>query len=250
MNKIPVILGSVLLAATILGGCSEKSVTPTQKKTEYRVEGVLVKDLSNGSARIDLTLTKNSVAYNKAVITLGSTVLDTNTYGYVMIFSPSDIIVGQDYNLNIHDSTALNTDLTISLPGSFADTVTIPANRVYVSGDVHVSWGTAAGADGYILATVPPPGAITDSGYTAYYTTVGNQVITPDGVFTYNGDPVSGTHKVYVAAFNGAPVKTLGFPFLVPTVNSPVDNVVSQILGGRLAGMVIPAPDSVIVPTP
>jgi hypothetical protein len=231
----------------ILGGCSGEPVAP-RSGVDYRVEGVLVKNLSDGSARIDLTLTKDSTAYKKAVITLGTTVLDTNVYGYSKTFSSSAIAVGQTYSLNIHDSTSLNVNLTISMPGTFSITGISPASRIYTSDPVYVTWSVATNADGYILASVPPSGAVTDSGYSVYDYTVADPGMIPTTGFRYNGIAISGTHKVYVAAFTGAPAKTIGFPFLIPALDGPDDNVSKSIIFGRMAGMVLAVPDSIIVP--
>ncbi len=234
------------MAAAILGGCSG-NVTGPGHTANYRVEGILVKSLDGGSARIDLTLTKDSLSYKKAVVTLGTTVLDTNSLGYTKTFTPSVIQAGQNYQLNIHDSTSLNVNLIIAMPGSLAiSNVALPADRHYVSGAVGVTWTVSAGTDGYILATDPPAGAITDSGFSAYFNDVQGSILA--GSFRYNGLAISGTHEVYVAAFTGAPVKTPGVPFLIPVANSPADNVSKNILFGRLAGMVVTAPDSVVVP--
>ncbi len=209
---------------------------------------VLVKNLSDGSARIDMTLQKNDSTYKKAVVTLGTTILDTNILGYTKSFLSTEILVGQNYTLNIHDSTSLNINLIITMPGSYTDSVAVPANRIYSGGNVTVGWTVAANADGYILATVPPADAITDAGDSTYYYDVTSGTIIGPEIFRPNGVAVSGTHKVYVAAFAGAPVKTPGIPFSVPETNKPGDNVSKNILFGRLAGMVITAPDSVVVP--
>lgn len=246
MKSISAILGVSLLAVVILGGCSGEPVAPGSK-IDYRVEGVLVKSLDDGSARIDLTLTKDSIAYKKAVITLGATVLDTNAYGYTKTFSSSAIAVGQTYNLNIHDSTSLNTNLTISMPGSFTANVTnLALSRVYSGGSVTVDWTAATGADGYILATDPPSTYPADTGGAMYYT-ITDGALTPVA-FQYDGDLVAGTHMVYVAAYIGAPTETPGLPIAIPTDNNPDDNVSKTILFGRLAGMVLSVPDSVVVP--
>lgn len=247
MNKISAILGVFLLAAVILGGCSGDPVAP-RSQVDYRVEGVLVKSLDGGTARIDLTLTRDSIAYKKAVITLGTTVLDTNAFGYSKTFAPADIATGQNYNLNIHDSTWLNVNLIISMPGSFSITGISPASRIYTNDPVYLNWSAAANAEGYILGTVPPFGGITDSGYSVYDFNVSDGGIIPPNGFRYNGIAIEGTHTIYVAAFVGAPVKTPGVPFFIPVANDPDDNVSKNILFGRLAGIVLSAPDSVVVP--
>ncbi|NMC44780.1 MAG: hypothetical protein GYA46_12750 [candidate division Zixibacteria bacterium] len=246
MNKISAISGVFLLAAVILGGCSGDPVAP-HSQVDYRVEGVLVKSLDGGSARIDLTLTRDSIAYKKAVITLGTTVLDTNAFGYSKTFAPADIAIGQNYNLNIHDSTWLNVNLIISVPGSLAITAMgLPASRLYSGLSFAVDWSDAANANGYILATDPPSAFPDDTGY-AEYVSISEGTLTP-AALKYNDELVAGTHKVYVAAFIGAPTATPGLPIEIPTANNPDDNVSKTILFGRLAGMVLSVPDSVVVP--
>ncbi|MDD4052860.1 MAG: hypothetical protein PHR28_13305 [candidate division Zixibacteria bacterium] len=246
MKKYFAISGIILMAAAIMGGCNG-TVTGPGYTPKYRVEGILVKSLDGGSARIDLTLTKDSLSYKKAVITLGTTILDTNTLGYTKIFASGAIQTGQNYQLNIHDSTSLNVNLIIAMPGSFAiNNVSLPADRIYAFGAVGVDWTISAGTDGYILADVPPSEAISNRGDTAYYDAT-EGAIRPDA-FRYNDIAVSGTHLVYVAAYTGAPVSAPAVPFAIPVANDPADNVSKNILFGRLAGMVVAAPDSVVVP--
>ncbi len=246
MNKYFAISGIILMAVAVMGGCNGK-VTGPGHTPNYRVEGILVKSLDGGSARIDLTLTKDSLSYKKAVITLGTTILDTNTLGYTKTFVADSILPGQNYQLNIHDSTSLNVNLIIALPGSLTSHVTnLPVDRIYSGGVVSVEWTISAGTDGYLLATDPPSGAITDSGFSAYFDGTSGS-IGPDA-FRYNLNAISGTHKVYAAAYTGAPVSGPGVPFAIPVANNPADNVSKNILFGRLAGLVIAAPDSVVVP--
>lgn len=246
MNKISAISGVVLLAVVILGGCSGDPVAP-RSQVDYRVEGVLVKSLSDGSARIDLTLTRDSIAYKKAVMTLGTTVLDTNAYGYFKTFAPADIATGQNYNLNIHDSTWLNVNLIISMPGNLAITAMgLPASRLYSGWSFGVDWSDAANTMGYILATDPPSAYPDDTGHAEYLTTSEGTLTPAD--FRYNDILVAGKHLVYVAAYSGAPTDGPGLPIAIPVANNPDDNVSKNILFGRLAGMVLSAPDSVVVP--
>lgn len=246
MRKTFAINGLILCAAVLLTACSESPTGSTPMAT-YSVAAVLVKNLSDGSARIDMTLQKNDSTYKKAVVTLGTTVLDTNILGYTKSFTSTQILVGQTYNLNIHDSTSLNINLIITMPGSLTiSNVALPADRHYISGAVGVQWTISAGTDGYLLADVPPSGAISNLGDTAYYDAT-EGAIRP-AAFRYNDIAVSGTHLVYVAAFTGAPVSAPAVPFPIPVANNPADNISVSIVTGRAAGIVVAAPDSVVVP--
>ena len=233
------------MAAAIMGGCSGQ-VTGPGHTPNYRVEGILVLSLATNTARMDLTLTKDSVNFKKAIVTLGSTVLDTNVLGYTKEFAAGVIETTQNYQLNIHDSTSLNVDLMISIPGGLRDSVVSPVSKIYRGETVHVVWTISTGTDGYILATQPPPGAISDSVFSAYFNDTQGSII-PDP-FRINDMAVSGKHTIFVAAFTGAPTQLPAVPFLIPVANNPADNVSKKILFGRLAGMVVAVPDSIIVP--
>ena len=143
----------------------------------------------------------------------------------------------------------LDIDLTITLPGELSAEISdLPVSRIYSGGSVNVDWTVSAGTEGYILATVPPDTLPADSGYEAYVS--GTSGAIPPDAFSFNQISMLGKHDVYVAAYTGAPTAADAVPFGLPVANNPPDSSFTSRLTGRIAGMVIAAPDSVIVPTP
>jgi len=246
MKKLVVFVGLGIITAVVIGGCSKSAVGPGLS-AKYHVEAMLVENLAGYTARIDVALTKNDSLYKKAIVTLAAVPLDTVSIGYYKTFDTTVIKPGHSYVLNIKDSTSLNYNITISVPAILTGQVTnLPVNRLYSGGMVTVQWTVATGADGYIYATTTPPGSISDSGYQVY--AAGTDGAIPPDAFKLNQVPISGTHKVYIAAYTGAPVSAPGVPFAIPVANNPADNISTTIITGRAAGMVVALPDSVVVP--
>lgn len=247
MRKLFVYISVGIMAAVVIGSCS-KNPAGSGSSAKYYVEAMLVESLAGYTARIDVALTKNDSLYKKATVTLASEKLDTISIGYYKIFDSTTIKPGNDYVLNIKDSTSLNYNIIISVPGSLTGGVTSPADRLYRTGAVAVQWTVATGADGYIYAMTTPQGSISDSGYQVY--TTGTDGVIPPDAFKMNQDPIYGTYRVYVAAYVGAPVLTPGVPFAMPTVNSPAANISTTKISGRWAGLVVAVPDSVVAIVP
>jgi hypothetical protein len=243
MKRISLILIIGLIAAILLIACDGETTRPVGGKT-YRVEAVLHKELLTGGAQLDLTLLRNGSYYKGADITLNGMEIDTCVCGYCRTFGAAQIFADSSYVLNIRDSAYLDIDLTLSLPGELS--INSPAVRHYTGDPVSVEWSISQGNDGYILATRPPDSAITDDGYEAYVSGTGETI--PPETFVLNiSDRILGTHNIYVVSYIGAPVDFPSLPFDIPTANNPADNVNSAKIDGRIAGMVIAAPDSIIV---
>ena len=158
-------------------------------------------------------------------------------------------IIGSDssYTLSIEDSTDLDVSLTITLPGDLTAEITdLPASRIYSGGSVNVEWTISDGTEGYLLATIPPDTIAADSGYEAYVS--GTSGAIPPEALNFNEQLMRGHHVVYLASYAGAPFETTALPFEIPTANNPADSTFSNRLSGRIAGMVIAVPDSIIVP--
>ena len=233
----------LLPIVVLLISCDGDLTRPTEAPN-YQVEAVLAKYLEDGSARIDLTLTRNDSLYKKADITLGSISLDTSQAGYYKNFIPSQIETGQIYTLNIQDSSFLNVNLSISMPGGFG--INMPAVRHFTGDPVSVEWTVSVGTGGYILATEPPDTAATDDGYEAYVS--GTLGTIPADAFMFNIiDRILGTHRIYAVSYTGAPSAFDSIPFDIPTANNPANNITEDNITGRSAGMVIAVPDTIIV---
>ncbi|MCP4567156.1 MAG: hypothetical protein GY841_06220 [FCB group bacterium] len=247
MKKIAVLIAMLPVTAFLLAGCEEATTQPDPVDT-YRVEAILVKYLTDQSARLDLSLLKNGELYKNADIKLDAFNLDTGLTGYFLVFGSGILGSDSSYTLSIEDSTLLDVNLTINLPGDLTAEVTdLPASRIYSGGSVNVDWTVSSGTEGYILATVPPDTIAADSGYEAYVSGTSG-AITPEAL-NFNQLLMRGHHKVLLMAYTGAPSEATAVPFEIPTANNPEDSVFSTRLSGRIAGMVVAIPDSIIVPS-
>lgn len=228
-----------------MASCNGDPTIPPSPAT-YRVTAILVKNLAADSAGLYVTLTKSNLTYKKATVSLGSTTLDTNAAGYFKRFGSAQIKFDSSYILSIVDGSTFDTTLTIHMPDSF--TLTSPDVRFFSGMSETVSWSPSVSADGYILATQPPDTAAYD-GYEEYVAT-NSGTITPDPFLDASNNRIVGTHLILVAAYIGAPVKCPAFFFDIPAQGNPADNVASEIIVGRTAGMVIAEPDTIIVAAP
>jgi len=242
------LIWTILWALVLMTACSgelNRSADPVQ--VVYELNAMLIKYLDSGEAVLNLTLQKDGQYYTGAEITLDTFTVDILGPWYKRRFDPTLINTEGEYSLNLSDGSDLDTNLTITLPDSLTAQVTnLADNRVYSGGTVSVSWALSDGADGYLLFTVPDDSAITDDGYEAYY--LGSTASIPADAFEYGQSPIEGTNLVYVGAYIGAPVAMMELPDNLPTAASPDNNLIAVNLSGRLAGMVLASPDSVVVP--
>lgn len=244
MKKINAISIPVLLIAAIMAGCSGKvTEPPVTTGSGYYVEAVIAKNLVNNLSTIMLTLDKNDTAYFDASVTFRGLPLDTNQSGYVRLFGATEILADSSYTLNIKDGDSLDVNLTVKIPGSFE--IDGPAFRQFDGGAESVQWIPSIGSDGYILATVPPDTTVYYDGFEEYIAITEGAI--PPETFLDGIDRILGTHRIFVAAYTGAPSASSILEFEIPETGGPVDNVSISGLSGRVAGMVIAVPDSIIV---
>ncbi len=243
MKKIYLILAIGAAVSILLAACNaEKVVPPVVQEKTYGVEAILVKDLLTDSASIFVTLTKSKTAYKGADVYLGPLPIDTTAYGYFRRFGPNQIFTDSSYMLTIVDDTLLDTELTITMPDSFEID---KRYRFFTGGEETVDWSPSVNADGFILATVPPA-IYTIAGYSAYIDS--DQGTIPPATFLDSlTNKYVGTHLIYVAAYIGAPVESPTIPFDLPLTGGPADNITGEDIAGRIAGMLIATPDSIIV---
>lgn len=245
MKKTFAIIPVLLIAVFWLSACEEAPNSP-DGIVNYKIEAILVKYLSSNTARIDVALTKNGDLYNMAEISLAGFRVITCSDRYCLVFGTDVIKSDTSYTLSITDSTTLDIDLTLTVPGDLTAEVTdLPPNRIYSGGSVNVDWTVSSGTDGYILATIPPDTIAADSGYEAYVS--GTSGAIPPEALNFNQLLMRGRHDVYTVAFTGAPSDADGVPFEIPVANNPPDSIFSSRLSGRIAAMVIALPDSIIV---
>jgi len=244
MKKINAIYIPVLLIAAIWAGCSG-DVTPPVSGSNYQVEAILVKKTIPDSAAFFMTLKKDNVVYKGAAVRLSGLAIDTNQYGYVRLFVGAQFKADTSYTLNIKDDS-VDVNLTLHLPGSFG--IDSPGVRNFTGSAEPVSWTVSVGADGYILATRPPDPPDTLTVYDAYEAYVATtQGAIPPEFFLDSLSRIVGSHEIYVAAYIGAPIDFYELPFIIPDLDNPGNNLSGSTISGRLAGMVIAAPDPIIV---
>lgn len=249
MKRIIALLISSSLAALILSGCSGNLTTSSTSGSTYRLDAILVKDMLTENARIDVSLEKNGSTYTGAdSVKLSTFKLLKGTSSYYRDLAADLILPAHTYTLSIYDAN-LYYSAAITVPGAFTFSVTAPANhQPYVSGAVSVEWSVSAYANGYILATVPPSGALASSSYIT-----GQSASIPATYFQYSGSPTTDSvFHIYMGAYWGAPISSTAIPFNMPIASVPADNVsvTSLSLTGRIASIVIPVYDSVFVPLP
>ena len=241
MKKYIAIYLPVLLIAAILVAC-HADVTPPTTSSTYQFQAMLVKMTLPDSAAFFMTLEKDGAPYKGASVRLAGIVIDTSQYGYVKYFLGEQFAADTSYTLNIKDDS-IDVDLTLTLPGDFA--INSPGIRNFTGSAEPVSWTVSTQSDGYILATLPPDTTIYYDAYEAYVGTTQGSI--PPEAFLDGDNRIVGNHMIYVAAYNGAPIDFYELPFIIPELNNPADNYSGSNISGRLAGMVIAAPDSVIV---
>lgn len=245
MKQVIRLLAIAAIWTALLSGC-DADLTGTGKPLDnYRVETVLLANLDTSTTSILLTLTKNGLTYKKADIALSGKSLDTTAAGYYRLFDSSEVVPDSVYILSIKDSTTYTVNLSLTLPGVFSINET--GVRFYSGTAETVSWTLSEETDGYILATTPPDSAITDEGYEIY--AGGTTGTLPPDAFIYNDERIIGDHLIYVASYTGAPTSFPDIPFDIPAENYPADNVSGTQISGRVAGMVIAVPDTIIVTT-
>lgn len=242
MKRIIITFVLCSLISALLISCEGEGTSPVMVNN-YRVEAILYKEILTGNAHVDMVLKKNGDYYNLAAATLDGIALDTVFCAYSKNFG-SAIKPDSSYILNIVDSSYLSINLTITIPAAFA--INSPAIRNFTGDPVAVEWTLSDNNDGYIMATSPPDSALTDEGYETYVTGITGTI--PSGTFEYNPtNRILGTHKIFVAAYSGAPPSFSILPFDFPTANSPADNIDLNNVDGRVAGLLIAPPDSIIV---
>ncbi|MFH1699346.1 MAG: hypothetical protein ABIE07_02065 [Candidatus Zixiibacteriota bacterium] len=245
MKKI-IKISWIFTAATILiAGCGGHLTNPGGGGGDsYAVEAVLVKSLETDSAFIEISLHKNNQVFTEATISLAGIAITSDSTHYYRAYGASQILAGNSYQLLISDSATQILSTNISLSGSMA--INGPDVRNFTGGAEAVAWSGSLGSSGYILATTPPAAFSDLDGYGEFTGILSGTI--PAETFMLNlTDRIVGTHLIYVAAYTGAPFNNEGIPFDIPTLGNPVNNISNGSVSGRVAGIVISSPDSIIV---
>ncbi|MEE9443341.1 MAG: hypothetical protein V3V99_11820 [candidate division Zixibacteria bacterium] len=245
MKKIFKISWIIVAATVLMTGCGGDLTNPgSGDEDSYTVAAVLTKSLETDSAFIEISLLKNNQVFTEANVTLASIEISSNTVRYYRAYGPDTILVGNSYQLQISDSTTQILSTNITLPGSV--TINGPDIRNYTGGAEAVAWSGSSGSSGYILATTPPAAFSDLDGYGEFTGNLSGSI--PSETFMLNlTDRIVGTHMIYVAAYTGAPFDGDAIPFDIPATGRPANNITTGDVTGRVAGIVISSPDSIIV---
>jgi len=243
MKKVYFAIITMIAAVLTLAACSGDPPVRSSSGSTYRVDAMLLRQLLPDTAAIYVMLQKNGSDFFEADIHLSGKALDTGQGGYLRYFAAEEIPVDSVYRLHIVDGDSLDINLSIVLPDSFL--IQSPDLRQFTGQAELIDWTAVPSADGYILATVPPDTDIVYAPFGAYVTETDETI--PPGTFLDDQARIVGTHMIYVAAYTGAPVEFFEMPFQLPESGAPEDNVSSPSVEGRLCGLLVAPPDSMLV---
>lgn len=226
-------------------GCGAELTNPTPVDGDsYTVEAVLIKSLETDSAFVEISLLKNGEAFAGANVSLATIDISGDSGSYYRAYGAGQILPGNSYLLVISDSTTQILSTNISLPGSIV--INGPDLRNFTGDPETVAWSGSLGSSAYILATTPPAAFSDEAGYGEFTGSLSSTI--PSETFVLNAtDRIIGTHKIYVAAYTGAPIDGDAIPFDIPTAGRPANNISTGGVTGRVAGIVISVADSIIV---
>ncbi len=201
--------------------CGGKRTTrPSKPKYEFTINGVVVKDLSIGMDIAYFTILRDSVAFDSAVVKVGSDTLENQGSGVYCGEAPQLFDFGQNISISVscaEDSFSLDTFMVI--PDTFyIDDLPLEGDTLNPGGlSVPVSWRTSLYASGYFLSVIKPdtiPGVVG-------YTTLDDlndrsETIPPEAFRTGLETLVEGRYEVYVIAYYESFLKYPGIWFELP----------------------------------
>jgi hypothetical protein len=245
MKKFIKISWIIATATIFIIGCGADLTKPDPvDEDSFSVEAVLVKNLETDSAFVEISLLKNNQALASASVTLAGLEISGDSGSYSRAYGPGPISAGNSYLLVISDSTAQILSTNITLPGSVV--INGPDIRNFTGDPEAVAWSGSSGSSDFILATTPPAAFSDENGYGEFTGNLSSTI--PSETFVLiSTDRMLGTHMIYVAAYTGAPFDSDAIPFDIPTVGRPANNISVDSVSGRIAGIVISSPDSIIV---
>lgn len=258
-KKTRCILAMLLLALVAQIGC-DSSGTSSEPEDEYyhNMFGIFVKNQQADSTQVLAQFFRNDEWLTDAELTFS---------GQPMLFSfctycPDTLYVRLDtsaaeydageHRLSLEDSTIFTDTVTVAVPDTFSLMEVIdPATRLNNGGNqVSLDWSGVAGAEGYIMATVPRGHAYTGTGYSLYAASGATGGTIPRLAFWMSGgnEPDTGWYDIYVYAYTGAPDSALSHKVLpVPLPEQRPDNIDSQYFNGRIGSLCVSRRDSVHV---
>jgi hypothetical protein len=234
----------LLFPVVLFFHCGGKRTTrTTEPEYEFTINGVVVKDLSIGKDIAYFTLLRDSVAFDSALVRVGTDTLGSRGGG--VYSKEASYLFGFEDALSItvssaEDDFAVNLNLTI--PGFFRITdITGISGREVLSGQSpQILFSASADASGYFVSVVPRDNAEGAQGHTSLISWSGvGQYTIPVETFTDRLDDFTeGTYAIYLVAYNKSFVAYPSREFELPD-GLPIDNI-SGADGTIGAGIVAP----------
>jgi hypothetical protein len=223
-NLVFLLVFPLVLLLSCGGKRTSRSTTPEYK---FTINGVVVKDLSVGKDIAYFTVLRDSVAFDSALVRVGTDTLQSRGGG--VYSEEASYLFGFEDALTVTVSSA-EDDFAFSqnfrMPAYFYIDE-MPASDTLNTGghEVSVSWRPSVHASGYFLSVVRPdttPGVV---GYTTLdELNDRSETIPLEGFRTSQGTLVYGTYEVCVIAYYGSFVEYPGKQFELPD-GLPMDNL-------------------------
>lgn len=198
MKKSLVLLFPLVLFLSCGG---ERTTRPTESEYEFTINGVVVKDLSIGKDIAYFTILRDSVAFDSALVKVGSDTLESQGGGVYSKEAPHLFDFEDALTITVssaEDDFTLRFDAVI--PGNFG-IISINHRNVTASlaDKVVVSFNSSANASGYFISVKRPDGS---NGYTDRILAeeIRDKKLPPDPF--YIGDNfTTGTYLIYLVSY-------------------------------------------------
>lgn len=262
MKTPRILISSAVCAAVILlasmfgcnGGIGDFEPPPLN---DYRLDGVLVKDINTGSNRVAILILKDGSMLPGAEVLFGSDTLSFNVGGfpiggvYSTTVSPVTAIDSGSFVVSMNDPGNFNDTVHTFVADTFAITAVTPFNRIIQgNGSATLEWTTPGGVDGFAVAAVLASEAYTGAGWSVFSSlSAGAGTIVPDAFLSADGlNPDTGLYNLYVYAYSGNPDSVLSASLLpVPFPQQLGDLVARPGFNSRFGTIVVTLVDTVRV---
>lgn len=233
----------LLFSLVLFFFCGGKRTTrTTEPEYEFTINGVVVKDLSLGKDIAYFTILRDSVAFDSALVKVGSDTLESEGEG--LYSKEASHLFDFEGAITITVSSAEDdfaVDFNVIIPGFFRITdITDVVDREVHSGDVpRILFTSSANASGYFISVIKRNNTEGAKGHTALilWSDIGNYSI-PADAFRDRVDFIEGTYLIYLIAYNKSFVAYPSMEFELPD-GLPEGNI-SGANGTIGAGVVAP----------
>jgi hypothetical protein len=188
--------------------CGGKRTTrTTEPEYEFTINGVVVKDLSLGKDIAYFTILRDSVAFDSALVKVGSDTLESEGGGAYS--KEASHLFDFEGAITITVSSAEDdfaVDFNLIIPGFFRiiDITGISGREVHSGESPQIHFTASANASGYFISVVPRDNAEGAQGHTNLMSWSGvGQYTIPVHTFTDRfGNFTEGTYAIYLVAYN------------------------------------------------